>query len=447
MLGRGTYGEVYTATRQSDGAEVVVKVTRGTNIRDVVKETIINILIVKETEGLSYPAIHLTGPFAPCIYDFGYDTAAGTGFIISEKMRATVNSALSNARLDKTYLSTFFKMALLQLSVILKDMGRLLRFNHRDFKSDNCMYVRDAAGNISIKLIDFGFSCITYNGMYIAGNGGYSFKHCNVPGRDLTQFIYEIYKYHPYMPAEIHEFIEALLTFPVGKRTFKMYSGRGRVKDWRNTYDFLNDKTVVNQNCLPENLYHIALAFFEKKPWRPLLQGALAVVPIPVAAPAVAVAPCPPGKIWNPNTRRCVLATGAVGKALQAVAEAAAPAVGPAAIGIKACPPTKPDYNPATRRCVKACPAGKKRNAATFKCKGTAKRAPAKRAVVKRAPAKRAPAKRAVAARARAVAAPVVPGVKTCPPAKPDYNPATRRCVKACPAGKRRNAATFKCVK
>lgn len=438
LLGRGTYGEVYKASRQSDGKELVVKINRNANLKNMIKETIINILIVKETESFSRPDINLVGPFAPRIYDFGYHAATGEGFIVSEMMRNSVHGALVNGQADKAYMLTFVKTVLLQLTVILHTLGQRLRFNHRDFKTDNCMYIRDAAGQVQVRLIDFGFSCITYDGIYIASASGPAFQHCFLPSRDMTQFLYEMYKYHAYLPVQVRSLLTAVLTFPdPSGRACKMYKGCKGMKAWRNSYEFLNDKAVVNPNCQPDNLFHIAMAFYSGRPWRPLLQAALSTVPIPVAAPAVAVAQCPAGKVWNPNTRRCVLATGTVGRALLATAAVAPAAVGPAAIGIKACPATKPDYNPATRRCVKACPAGKRRNATTFKCVA----AGAKRvAAVKRvASAKRKPK----AAAAAAVAA----KVKVCPPAKPDYNPATRRCVKACPAGKRRNATTFKCVK
>jgi hypothetical protein len=416
VLGKGTFGTVYEATRQSDGKELVVKVFAGEQVRNVVKETIINILVVKETEHISHPDIHLRGPFAPRIYDFGYDPATKECFIVSEKMRSTVLKALNNGSADPVWLEAFFKTVLVQLPVILEDVGRLLSFNHRDFKTDNCMYVRDATGQIQIRLIDFGFSCITYDTIYIDG-GGYFFKHCRIPSRDMTQFLYEMHKYHPYLPPNVKELLEAVLTFKVGRKVCKMYQGCKNMTTWRETYRFLNDKAIVNPNCSPANLVAIARAFYSDRPWRPLLVEAAAVVPVPVARPAVPVV-CPAGKVYNPETRRCVGAAGAVGRRLLAAAAAALPAVGPAAIGIKACPPDKPDYNPKTKRCLKACPPGQRRTAPAFKCKPTV-------AAVKAA----APA-----------------AVKACPPAKPDYNPKTRRCNKACPPGMRRNA-TFKCVR
>jgi len=58
---------------------------------------------------------------------------------------------------------------------------------------------------------------------------------------------------------------------------------------------------------------------------------------------------CPPGKVINPKTGRCVKVDGAAGKA--ALREAPAPA--PAALQAKTCPPGKV-LNPKTLRCVKA---------------------------------------------------------------------------------------------
>lgn len=416
QLGKGTYGTVYEAQRASDGMNLVVKVFAGEEVRNVVKETLINILVVRETEHISHPDIHLRGPFAPRIYDFGYDPVTGECFIVSEKMRNTVLKALNNGSGDPVWLEAFFKTILVQLPVILEDVGRLLNFNHRDFKTDNCMYVRDPTGEIQIRLIDFGFSCITYDSLYIDG-GGYYFRYCRIPSRDMSQFLYEMYKYHPYLPHNVRELLEALLTFKMGRTVCKMYEGCKEMTTWRDTYTFLNDKAIVNPNCDPANLVAIARAFYAGRPWRPLLASAKAVVRVPVAKPAVPVV-CPAGKVYNPDTRRCVGAEGAVGRRLLAAAAAALPAVGPAAIGIKPCPADKPDYNPKTKRCLKACPPGQRRTAPAFKCKAT------------------------VAAVKAVAAAPVV----VCPPAKPDYNPKTRRCNKACPPGMRRNA-TFKCVR
>jgi hypothetical protein len=92
---------------------------------------------------------------------------------------------------------------------------------------------------------------------------------------------------------------------------------------------------------------------------------------LPKEGPAVP-AICSKGKVHNPNTNRCVKANGALGKALIAAAASATnKRVASALIAIKHCTKGKPDYNPLTKRCVKSCPKGRKRNS-TFKCKKAA---------------------------------------------------------------------------
>jgi hypothetical protein len=78
------------------------------------------------------------------------------------------------------------------------------------------------------------------------------------------------------------------------------------------------------------------------------------------------------------------------------------------------------ELNPVSNRCVKICPNGTMRNA-RFKCVKTTE------------------ARKVMAAAAN------VDG-KRCPDGKPDYNPKTKRCVKKCPTGKKRDMTTFACV-
>ena len=373
-LGSGTFGTVYEATRESDGLGLVMKLFKHGAVYDVIRETIINIIIVKMTETLEHGDIALRGPYAPRIYDFGYDRAKGECFIVSERMRNTIHGGLRNGAENPAYLSALLNTTLLQLSTIMEDLGRLLRFNHRDFKTDNCMYIRDRDNRIQVRLIDFGFSCITYQGIYIDG-GGYRFRHCYLKPRDLTQFVYELYVYHKYIPATYRELFEALLTFPAGGKICKMASGCKKMNKWRNTYRFLNDAKLGIPNCEPANLLRIVKAFIRGAAWKGLL------APLPAVKADVKTPPrvCPVGKIYNPATRRCVDVKGVLGRKLLAAAVAPVPVArvpvapvlpaAPVAAAVKVCPKAKPDYNPKTRRCVKACPVGKKRNAATFKCK------------------------------------------------------------------------------
>ena len=438
QLGAGTFGTTYECVRVSDGKMVVVKLISMGPLRNFVKESIINIVICEKTRTFTQPEINLTGPFAPEVFEIGTDPATGQHCIVSQAMHATIFRFLRGRAAQPDQIDAEFPGFMIQVATMMDYLNKNLGFNHRDFKTDNAMYIRDARGRIQARLIDFGFSCIKFDGIYVNG-GGYDFKHCLLGSRDLTQFIYELYTYHPYLGRNLIDMLKSILTFPGREgNVCYMYKGDGcgRMKAWKDTYKFLNSGTIKNVNGTPAAVRSLFVAFSLGKNWRAELKyvpGAM----VPVAKPVVPVV-CPTGKIFNPDTRRCVSLTGALGRKLKAKAVvnaaavaalvAAAPAAAAAArpgvaAPIKACPATKPEYNPKTKRCVKTCPTGMVRNAITFKCRKVLG--------------------------ARPVVAPVAPAfgiAAPCPPSAPERNPKTKRCVKACGPGKKRNATTFKCV-
>lgn len=431
-VGGGTFGKVYDAIRQSDGKAMVVKEITGTTLYNTIKETIINILIVEKTKNLNFPDVGLKGPFAPTIYGVAYNKSRGSCYIFSEKLRATVHSALFSYAGHPAFRDVFC-VFVSQAARIMKTLGDVLNFNHRDFKTDNCMYIRDSAGAINVRLIDFGFSCITYEGIFLDG-GGYHFKHCKLPSRDMAQFLYELYKFKKHILGDdIKTLIETLLTFqlPTGKLC-KMTNGCPRMKEWKQTYTFLNTKDFVIPNATPEVVGRVMNRFTAGAPY----QTELAFDPatkavLPSAIPAVPIV-CPAGKVFNPTTGRCVGVSGPIGRKLVA---AALGGPGVAALAMKPCPADRPERNPKTRRCMKVCPPDKKRNTATFKCvRDNTGPCPAGR------PERNPSTFRCV--KDKSVAA-----VAACPPGRPDHNPKTGKCVVACKLGTRRNPTTFRCIK
>ena len=363
VLGKGSYGVVHSCVRSTDNKLVAVKTLTGTPLEGVVKETIIQAIIYQFTKDLTHPEIELSGPYCPALYEIGYDETTSRCYIVSELMRATTYKLLTSKDGHDAQLEVLVPGILKQISTILLDLYKLLKFNHRDFKSDNCMYVRDETNNIQVRLIDFGFSCINYGKCQISGGEG-MFKFCSLKSRDLTQFMYEIYKFHKYIPRDLQKVFEALLVFKMGSDICYMHKKCDEMTEWSDTYTFLNSKTA-NPNGDPKTVLAVFKAYSEKRPWAPLL--AYTPIKLPKEMPAVPII-CPVSKVYNPLTQRCVLATGAVGKKLLAAALGAKDKhVAAAAVAIKACPSGKPNYNPATKRCVKPCPIGKRRNS-TFKC-------------------------------------------------------------------------------
>ena len=92
------------------------------------------------------------------------------------------------------------------------------------------------------------------------------------------------------------------------------------------------------------------------------------------------------------------------------------------------CPPSLPDFNPFTKKCVKKCNDGKVRND-KFRCvKGRKNNTPNRvnqNDIVTKTESN---------------------NLRKCPPSLPDFNPFTKKCVKKCKDGKVRNDK-FRCVK
>jgi len=383
LIGSGSYGKVYECVRENGNIPMVMKVLSGGTMYALVKESIIQIIVVEATKNIEAPALKLKGPFAPVLYELGFNESAGEYYIFSEKMRQNTHALIQSRKDYPDHMRKDLVQVLLQIAFIMETLGKLLKFNHRDFKTDNCMYIRDADGNMQIRLIDFGFSCIHFGNMQLEGGGGGSWRHCTLPARDLTQYLYEIYKYHPYVPADLKTVIEKLLTFPKGSKPCYMYKGCTGMKEWKDTYRYLNDDQVVNPNGTPEIVTRVLQAYAAGGD----VDGALAYKP---------------GKAVT--TARTYAKTSD-------------------------CPADKPDRNPVTRRCVKACPPGKRRNPDFFAQRTRRSNAGRTRRVrpcildVAPAPPK------------------AVKAVSPCPPAKPDRNPKTGRCLIACKPGYKRDAA------
>lgn len=369
-LGKGSYGEVFLCKRSSDSKPVAVKVVKTANLDNDISEVIIQTLVYLFTKDIRHPEIKLEGPYCPAVYEVGFDNSEGKLILVNEVMRATTFTLLEGRKEEKAELRSLVPTILCQVSTILIDLYRLFKFNHRDFKTDNIMYVRNYAGYPQMRLIDFGFSCVNIGNLQVSGGSG-SFKYCSLASRDMTQVMFELYKYHKYLPPEIKDVLKSLLTFKVGPKICEMYTACDNMKDWKDTYDFLNTD-VTNPNGIPEVVFNVMATYLKKEEWRTQLAYLPHISPVlPKEKPAVPII-CSKGKVHNPNTNRCVKANGQLGKALMAAAASATnKRVASALIAIKHCSKGRPNYNPLTKRCVSSCPKGKKRNR-TFKCKKAA---------------------------------------------------------------------------
>ena len=193
-LGSGCYGAVYPCFLQSgnsrQGGYVCKVIESLTNRENFLKEAIIQIILMKFTEAAE------NGPYVPMIYGVSINSA-NYGFVISQKMTNNLERRLLANDINAN--ETFIPYLLNEIASMLSYIEKPLQFNHRDLKTDNIMYNNAENGNIKFKLIDFGFSCLTWGNLHISKKdvtvreGEVVFKgKCYKEGRDLAQFIFNI---------------------------------------------------------------------------------------------------------------------------------------------------------------------------------------------------------------------------------------------------------------
>jgi serine/threonine protein kinase len=349
LLGRGTFGRVF-----SSGPDKIVKLLEARNLKATLEEVTIQTKLNETVPDV-----------CPKLYSSGLVPRTNEYAIVMERCEGTAEDLfLSNP--DPELRLQYFE----QVAKILQKLEPY-RFNHRDLKSDNVMYKRDpTTGKYTFLLIDFGFSCITLDGKKYAGTLYFkSTDKCFRRSRDLAQLMFESMRH---LNGDLLTFAQLVLTFTYKGKTCDMSKGcpPDFRASWSDTYDFLNTPGVENPNTTPEGLIR-AVETYRKGGLgacragfvvHPVANQCVPAPPPPAPAalkPAVSpkphyanpvvmgaktarrilgipsktsrqLSPCPPGKVRNPKTRRCVKAKAA-----------AAP-----------CPPGKV-RNPKTGRCIK----------------------------------------------------------------------------------------------
>jgi serine/threonine protein kinase len=243
-IGKGAYGHTYSTNLKINGDEAVVKII-GRNQEyttvDVATEVIMQILVVNATADFVDKSRNLQGPFAPKVYMFAKDERFY--YIVNERMKVDFRTIL---KIDSSYN---FRIGIAQICVALKVLYDKLQFNHRDFKPDNIMF----SFNGMVRVIDFGFSCLTYGDMYISS--GYPFPkkvlhHCDKKSRDMNSLFFYLLNYSKYknVVCPYKRIIRALI-----------YNKAGDPVNWPSTYGAYNGRPEL-VNLFPENI----LKVFEK---------------------------------------------------------------------------------------------------------------------------------------------------------------------------------------
>jgi serine/threonine protein kinase len=391
MLGKGTYAESFQVTNLLENTVSVIKVLQvprrqfHNTVQNIVKECLINILLERES------ADQPEGPYVPRFHEICFDPERSLVLLRLERLHGVLADVYNGATAEQNDM--YVPETLGDLAHILSFFNKRLAFNHRDLKSDNVMYVYSPSGKLMVKLIDFGFACLTWEGVRISGSLYFPLTDkCFLPSRDLCQFVYEILlTFRKRFSPAIVNLLEDVLTFPLDDKVCKLFQkcqyNRLRVRRWLDTYDFLNTSSVRNPHTVPDVLYKRMMSYMGRtSPKR------TSPVPSMDRTGSVPIRQCLPEQILNPDTGNCVLRSSNVGRNLMEATERRSPspkakAKATAATTIPEDQPTpqKPAVrrratallvpcksyqmrNPKTRRCRNRCGPNKIRNPATGRC-------------------------------------------------------------------------------
>ena len=308
LLGEGTYGKTYSVL-SNDKKIYAVKLLKLPNkvITTFIQECIIQILLFEESKK------EPDGPYVPPLYEVGYDTHSNLAFLRTEILDGNLDKLIQNASKEEN--DVFLPWAISKISTMLDFFYKTLQFNHRDLKGDNIMFQRKENNAVTLKLIDFGLSCITWQGKTIEGGGYSGFKTCFKEDRDLSQFLYSIAKYEQqYISEKLFIRLAQILYANVGpNHRCQMLSNcyLYGLKDWLTSYNFLNRKNVKVPLASPKVIKQQMIDFRKGLPFKPLSAdrvcnpGGKWNAQTRRCRPMQAQKPCAPGLVFNPATRRC----------------------------------------------------------------------------------------------------------------------------------------------
>lgn len=334
-IGEGTFGAAYKVKDLTGKLfaikHIKEKLTTSKDVEVFLKEVLIQIILWDESKDEE------EGPYVPTVISIGLDSVHKEAFIVFELMHNTVYNLCKVFTAEENDIMiphVFDKVA-----KILDYFGKKIEFNHRDLKPDNIMYMKNKDNKRVFKLIDFGFSCLTWHGIKITGGTYFSAARvCYKQERDLAQLCYYIYRYINTLSPELKSwFLKVLKTEYKG---YKCTLGDGcqihgvrKFDSWGNSYNFVDRSNVKPLFTSPETFLRKTQYFKDTRkfnspvsikepatcpPGKELgAKGKCKVAPAE-SIPLVPGDPCPPGKILNPKTGRCVKKDGTVGKLILA---------------------------------------------------------------------------------------------------------------------------------
>jgi serine/threonine protein kinase len=261
-LGEGSYGAVFLATALRSGEMCAIKVQvykKPEHANQIIQEAVLNILLMETSN------TQINGPYVQKFLEAGHLPEKNALLFRLELLTGTIESLIqsNSVAINDIHVPEI----LLQLATISEFFQTKLHMNHRDMKLNNVMYTV-INGKIIVRLIDLGFSCLTWNGVHLSGTTVFPKHHvCSRNSRDLSFFLLHLtLDFAPYLSKRLYEVLESLVTFKIrGKecRLDKMCENVG-LKQWENSYNFLNRSNVENAAASPAAVRSAMNAFKQK---------------------------------------------------------------------------------------------------------------------------------------------------------------------------------------
>jgi serine/threonine protein kinase len=162
-IGEGTYGKV--CVLEMYGRQYAVKETdiiKPTHLQEIINEMLIQIILYNTN-----PA------YVPKLYYFALSRDKKKAYLITELLEGTIGKFIKDNIHTEDQAEAYLPIFLLRLAHMLEYYGRRLHFVHRDLHIKNILYKAGEGGRYELKLIDFGFSTLNWNGLVIDSKKGY----------------------------------------------------------------------------------------------------------------------------------------------------------------------------------------------------------------------------------------------------------------------------------
>ncbi len=318
FLGSGSFARIFQGTHETTNQGYSLKFipTQKASVASIMRECIVHILLERESAKEAY------GPYVPRFYEVIHDPYNHLIVLRTE----TIQDILYDRYKAGTPLENdvVIPHTMAQIAHILDFFYRRLRFNHRDFKPDNVLYNYDpATGRFDVKIIDFGFACLRWQGISIRAGDRFAAEGggCYLPSRDLTQFVYATYSDSniPKSP-RLRLMLEDVLTFEADGRPCRMWEScrayGNPMSIWGHTYRFLNDRRMRNPAAEPAPLRSRMMRFLgiteagRQTPMARIVRYGIVGMPH-----------CTPDRVLNPRTRRCVRRSSPAGRAVTRISK------------------------------------------------------------------------------------------------------------------------------